>query len=111
MTFQDIEKLNVEQLTSKKGRGDKKDDSFRPQDILNFDDDSGSEDEILKKFSLNLGRKKKSNFSSKKGSFTRPVVPNDYQINTPQYKKHGSMQGRNLLAIQQTPNNMISPNQ
>lgn len=93
LTFDDIDKLNYEQFTGKKKNGSKlKDDVFRPQDILDLDDESGTDDEILKKFNLNLGRRKKSNLSPKKKSYSgisRSNVPGNqveqYQVNTPPY--------------------------
>ena len=47
MTFEDIEKLNYQQLNLQHGKGP---DEFRPSDVLDLDDGTDSDDEILRKF-------------------------------------------------------------
>jgi hypothetical protein len=50
MTFEDIDKLNYKQFNSKQGSlGGGGNDSFKPSDILDLDDND-DDDEILRKF-------------------------------------------------------------
>ena len=92
MTFDDIEKLNYEAFTTKggalkrnnngKNTMTKDDNEFRPSDILDIDDEaSGSEDEILKKFSLSKKKRTGSPTRSYKkppiGSVSRSINPSE----------------------------------
>ena len=64
MTFEDIEKIGYEAFTGKNTKRTasrlKKDDEFRPSDILDIDEDGSTDDEILKKFTHGKKSKRSS---------------------------------------------------
>lgn len=55
MTFEDIEKLNIDVFAAGRGSQKKKSDAaeFRPSDILDIDDNDSDSDEILRRFKTN----------------------------------------------------------